>query len=394
MSERALPEPARARDAMLGPLIPAEHPPAIGCIANTAPIALTHLRADTPAGVLDALEVHAFDGDAASLPAIEGAAMYAGPYFDHFGHMAAEGMHRLWAAALLPELRTLPVLFQVERGAAPPFRPWFVELLSLCGVARERVRFVDQPIRCGELVIPAQGRALGGALLIPGYVDLFPLAPIERPGDGAARLYVSRARYRHLGSYFGESLVERMLARAGFEIVHAGRVPPRLLCGKLLAAELIVFAEGSAIHNLELCGRVAASVFVIGRRLGTRRRFERVLQSLCPAWRIFASSGDEVSLDWDDSAQAPRRAHSSTFVDLPALIEALSAFAAIDLPPVTAEEARAAVERDLLACVIDPRSGGAGDDAQLGRALRSLRASPRVAALLDGAATDDWSALE
>lgn len=376
----ALPEPACVRDAVLGPLVPASTPPAIGCRARTAPIVLEHLRGDTPGGVIDVLEIHPVDDDP-DMPRIAGPALYAGPLFTHFGHMLAEGIHRLWAATAFPPLADATIVFQGDPAQAAP--AWLTEVLGLCGIAPERLLVVRRPTLFAQLWVPKQGRVLGGEILIRDYARLFPLAPIVADRTGSDRLYLSRSRHIHGGTYLGESLIDARLAAAGFEVIHPQEMATAALVRKLAGAALIVLAEGSAIHNLELCGRVAARLFVIGRRIGTKRRFGRLLESLAREWRIFAGTPAPIGLDWDEVADRPRPGRSCSFIDIAALIGAIGEFAGISLEMPDAATIDRAIAADLLRFLIDPRSGAGASDAQLGHALRMLRAMPAVAGLLE-----------
>ncbi|WP_162875583.1 glycosyltransferase 61 family protein [Sphingomonas crusticola] len=370
-----LPEPHRVSDAVLGPLVPATHPSAIGCIADTPGTTLTHIRADTPEGPVNRLEVHEAVRSA-DMAQITGPTLYAGPYLAHFGHMIAECIHRLWAAHAFPHLANVRIAFQASPQAPRP--PWFDAVLDLCGIAPERVLLVEQPIAFQTLYIPAQGRALGGAVLLPGYVDLFPLTAIAPPPEPARRLYISRSHHIRSGTYLGETLIEHLLAEAGFTIVRPEEMPLRVLAGLLRTAEQIVFAEGSAIHNLELCGPVQARILVIGRRPGTKRRFGALLASLSRDVEIFSGARGAASLGWDALHDMPRLGTACSFLPIGKLVDMLSAFSGIALPQPDANTILDAVSRDLLRYLLDPRSGVDASDAELGRALRALRTDPAV----------------
>lgn len=374
----SLPEPHCVRGAVLGPLVKSRHPSGIGCIADTPGITLTHIRADTAEGPVNRLEIHPPE-PALNLPVLEGPTLYAGPYFAHFGHMLAECIHRLWAVHHFAHLRGARILFQAETEPARP--AWCDAVLDMCGIAPERVLLLDRTTRIEELHIPAQGRALGGALLFPDYPSLFPLVPIASQPGGPPHLYISRSRHIGSGTYLGESLIERLLAQAGFTIVHPQDMPIRAVAEMLKAAETIIFAEGSAIHNLELTGPVRARVMVIGRREGLKRRFGAVLESLCNDVRLFAAARTAGSLEWDAARDAPRHGVACSLVPIPRLIEAISDFTGITLPQPDQAEIIAAMASDLLRYLLDLRAGVNASDAELGRALRALRTDPGIAEL-------------
>ena len=377
----SFPRPQVSRGALLGPQVAAAAPSGVACIADTPGAMLHFFRADTPEGVVDRLELHPPEAEG-EMPVHSGPTLYAGPYFGHFGHGVAEGLHRLWAARHFAEFHDARIVFQAMVGAVR--RPWFDAMLDLIGIPPERVLLLDHVARFEELHIPAQGRALGGALLLPDYLSLFPLAPIAVPADAPRRLYVSRSRHTHSGIYLGETLVERVLEQAGFTIVHPQDLTVRVLAGLLRGAETIVFAEGSAIHNLELTGPVDARVMVIGRRDGTRRKFKALVDSLSSQTSFFANARILGSLGWDRQHDQPRPGVACSIVPIGPLLAAIGEFAGMTLPEPDGATTRAAMREDLLRYLLDPRGGQNVSEAELGRALRTLRESPEISALFEG----------
>jgi len=375
----SFPRPEVARGALLGSLIAAEHPSGVGCVADTPGVTLTHVRADTLEGPVNRLEVHPPE-NGREAPFHPGPTLYAGPYFAHFGHAIAESLHRLWAARHFAEYRDARIVFQAQPDAARP--AWFDAILTLIGIAPERVLLLDQLARFEELHIPAQGRALGGTLLLADYLSLFPLAPIPVPADAPKRIYVSRSRYTHSGIYLGESLVERVLEQAGFAIVHPQDMPLGQFAGMLREAETIVFAEGSAIHNLELTGPVEARVMVIGRRDGTRRKFEGLVTSLAREAALFAQARVAGSLNWDRLNDRPQLSTACSIVPIGRLLEAIGAVAGIALPMPVEGEIREAMRDDLMRYLRDPRGGQGSTEAEQARARRALTENPEIAALI------------
>jgi Glycosyltransferase 61 len=375
----SFPRPEVARGAVLGPLIAAEHPSGVGCIAETPGATLTHIRADTPEGPVNRLEVRRPEATG-GVPLHTGVALYAGPYFAHFGHGVAESLHRLWAARHFPEYRDARIVFQMQEGARR--RPWFDAMLDLIGIAPEQVVLLDHLAQFEELHVPAQGRALGGALLLPDYLSLFPLAPITVPAGAPRRIYISRSRYTHSGIYLGESLIERVLEQAGFAIVHPQDIPIAAFAGMLRGAEIIVFAEGSAIHNLELTGPVEARVMVIARRDGMKRKFEELVSSLAREAAFFAQARVAGSLGWDRANDRPQLSTACSIVPIGALVEAIGAFAGLILPVPDEAEIRAAMREDLMRYLSDPRGGQGSTEAERARARRALEENPEIVALV------------
>jgi hypothetical protein len=214
-------------------------------------------RPPTPEGPLGRLEACAWGGAIA----------------DAFGHQVADFSMRLLATlASRPDLpiawATRPDLGWASVAAAPR---WFSGILDWFGVPADRTRIVTTPVRVDELSVVPQAEQLGGPGPEPGYLDaldeltgrrLGPRTPEER------LLYVSRAG---MGARFaGEPYLEQTMAAAGARILRPEQVP---LTDQLRAyrdSARIVFAEGSALHGLQLLGRTPAEVSVLERRPGTR----------------------------------------------------------------------------------------------------------------------------
>ncbi|GJE59526.1 hypothetical protein MPOCJGCO_1619 [Methylobacterium trifolii] len=82
-------------------------------------------------------------------------------------------------------------------------------------------------------------------------------------------IYVSRSRLPH-GRFAGEGYLDAALAAAGLRVVHPEGLSLAEQCALYRRARHLVFAEGSALHALQLLGHVEASVTVLVRRPSLR----------------------------------------------------------------------------------------------------------------------------
>jgi hypothetical protein len=200
---------------------------------------------------------------------------WSGAIVRHFGHQIAE-----FSTRILPTLRDWPeAVFAfgvkpeseiVSLDTTPRF---FTELLAWFGVPPERVRIVSRPMLASRLLVAPQGEqfgALGGDIgPTPDYLDAVDevvrlrLATVHRRGT----LYVSRAAQRT--RFAGEAELERALARAGVEIFRPENFPLQEQLRRYAGAERLLFAEGSALHGLQLLGRGLGDVCVLTRRAGS-----------------------------------------------------------------------------------------------------------------------------
>lgn len=371
----AIPPPIRLRDVVVGPLDPGSSKTVVRFGALPCPLGLPHWREDGRGGLVDIVQQRALaPEEAEAAPVMETPVLYAGPYFRHFGHFVAESVHRLYARRLWPDLAAAPMALLGSARHGQRLEGWAAAVLEACGVPRDQVMLVDRPTRFRELVVPAMGRVLAGRNLLEGYAGLFPLAPLPPAGLGAARrFYLTRAGHLRLGGILGERLIERSLGAAGFTVVDPTDVPLRSLLGALAAAEVVVAAEGSALHNLDLCGRVKAGVMVVGRRPGTRERFRRVLDNATSRWEVLEGGHDGLGLQWDARLQGAGPGRRVTYVPLRATLRAIGRFAGKDVPLPSAAEVAEAVEADLGRYLLDPATQGRATPEEVGRLLLAMR---------------------
>lgn len=197
---------------------------------------------------------------------------WAGAIVDHFGHQIAD-----FSCRLLPTLAVNPATvfaFAVRPGdgidsleSAPRF---FGEILAWLGVPPERVRVVTRPTLARHLAVAPQAEQLGGPgegrTVSPRYLDALDELTLRRlgtrPQEGT--VYVSRAG---LGRRFaGERELEMALSRAGIDVFRPEEHALVEQLRRYAGARRLVFSEGSALHGLQLLGRVLGDVVVVSRR--------------------------------------------------------------------------------------------------------------------------------
>ena len=107
--------------------------------------------------------------------------------------------------------------------------------------------------------------------------------------DGPERLYISRTRLENEDSLVDqEGQIEMMMAAAGYTIFHPERYSIRQQVEHLMAARMVVGADGSAFH-------LAAHVLQPGTRVGLIKRRHRTEVFNAIARQIVAFSGVELS---------------------------------------------------------------------------------------------------
>jgi hypothetical protein len=201
----------------------------------------------------------------------DGPLAWAGPVVRHFGHQLADFSMRIvptlaeWPDATMV-VASHPRYHFADAGA---LTPWVVEAWAWLGLPRERVRFVARPTLVRQLMVAPQAEQLG-VQPSPDHLDRMD-AITERWLGSPARagvLYVSRAGQ---GSrYAGERYIESMLTSLGVRVIRPEDHGLREQLHAYATAATVTFAEGSAIHGVQLLGRALGEIHVLTRRAGSR----------------------------------------------------------------------------------------------------------------------------
>lgn len=184
----------------------------------------------------------------------------------HYGHMIADFSMRIVSSAACDP--NLPLIFSLPEH--PDFRPppYFWQVLEALGVERRRVLFVREPVRVETLHVFPQAERLYGGGPSKAHLDLMDrrLGRTDEAGMDLDIVYVSRSRVNRGGQIAGEGYLEERLAETGVHVVH----PQTLTVPEQIAlyrrAKRLIFSEGSAVHTLQLVGRLGADVAVLVRR--------------------------------------------------------------------------------------------------------------------------------
>jgi hypothetical protein len=228
-----------------------------------------------------------FDGtnqDAEYLQFLDGEWNYVGPVYGHFGHVMAEMVHRILPAMQKFKCRNwLAVTHAGGHVTYADLPAVYRSVLIFFDIGPDNLKVINRNTVVSTLNIVEQGSDLGGGPK-PGYLDMLaafshpkldqilPRPPVNR------KVYVSRSKIPHGGSFLGERYIETLLADEGFDIFHP---EDWLLSTQMLRyrhADLLVFPEGSACHGVELLGAHSLGrVYVLMRRASHRGTFTAIL---------------------------------------------------------------------------------------------------------------------
>ena len=231
---------------------------------------------------------------------LAGHSLYGGFIFRHYGHFMAECTHRLWAYSRMPEAFD-HVLFcpQTSNGdkalhGVDDLPSYVLAVFDYFDIPRNKIKLVSSPIIAEKLTVPSPASRYasdgGKSTIASGYLDFLSSRAERFLGtgkSGAPKIYVSRSNYLHRGGYAAENYLEKLLHEEGFMIMKPEQIPLQDQLAYFHSAEMIIFAEGSAVHTMELLGRDNRKTGVIHRRADTLPLMTSVLKPRSSSFHAF-----------------------------------------------------------------------------------------------------------
>jgi len=241
---------------------------------------------------------------------------WCGPLAFHFGHQIADFGSRLLLASLDP--RGGELLWCPWRSGEhwEELQPWQQFLLRYLNPGAKAHRICTTPVQVKALVVVPQQARMRAA---PTAAHLEGLCWCERSLQPRSNevVYVSRARFAActnaaslLGAYAAEALLEKFLEERGVRVIHPESISLQQQLEIYLGSRVLILAEGSAQHGLELLGvHPHKKVLLLCRRpqregmdLPLRARFPNIqfVEALKAQWR--SADGETWNglalLDW------------------------------------------------------------------------------------------------
>jgi hypothetical protein len=308
--------------------------------------------------------------------------IFAGPCFQHFGHFVAECIHRIYARRYFPELKGAKIAFLVKEGESTEHNSWLECILKILGVDMEDVIFIDRPKLFSQLYIPYPGRIMSGPTLIKDYANIMPYNFSEIDGSHlqGKMIYVSRSKHLYSGGYIGESFVEKYLSSFGFETIYPESMSTDKFVGLLRSSRCAVFSEGSSIHNLELCGKTSLAAFVIGRRTGTKERFEYILEDHCSTYDFYEETRYLGSMEWDPRRDKPMTSRGLATTNIANLLKKILVFFELPFQQPDLEDLERWILADIGRYLLDSRAtrSRTTSNEQLGKLLTEMRSNYKL----------------
>ncbi|MHC4757136.1 MAG: glycosyltransferase family 61 protein [Planctomycetota bacterium] len=185
----------------------------------------------------------------------------------HYGHFLIETLSRLWPLAIPDKVNDFldyKILYWSQEKKATPVEKSVIKsgqmLLESLRI-KSNVSILDQPVHINKLIIPAQAATLNNEfysifrdlLRLAGTSVLSKHRPSKDDNEYPEKVYLSRTKlpyYRRNNA--NEKLLESMLKRHGFRIIHPQELSlPDQIC-MFSKARIIVGSFGSAFHTMLL----------------------------------------------------------------------------------------------------------------------------------------------
>lgn len=237
---------------------------------------------------------------------------WCGPLAHHFGHQIADFGSRVLLSSVDPrggELLWYP--WKVSHKWHE-LQPWQKFLISYLNPGKKTHRICTSTVLIKELIVyPQQARMHSS----PSGCHLEALSWCERVLTKKSNqiVYVSRSRFSACkdsktlqGAFAGEKDFESMLIERGVVVMHPESLDIKSQLELYLGAQVLIVAEGSAQHGLELLGyHPEKQIFVICRRpqspgmdLPLKSRFPNTIfiQALLSQWQ------SQKGVSWDGLA--------------------------------------------------------------------------------------------
>lgn len=224
---------------------------------------------------------------------LPGAWLFAGVMPRKTGHIVLNALGRLWMTDHLPE--DVGLLYVTHLYDAPE-HPFLNELLHSLGVNRP-CKLVSSPSRVEALHVGPDGfsSALMGQAAPQVARWLRTRASPAQARAGGRKLYITRGRLSPLvGRYLCEDVLEANLAQAGYEIIVPEAMSLRDQLDLYAQADVVIAAEGTAVHIAALALPETARLVVIQRRHEVPEMIRNHLASFLPTPPTYIDAVDQM----------------------------------------------------------------------------------------------------
>lgn len=292
-----------------------------------------------------------------------GTFVYGGPIFSNFGHFLAECIHRCWAFEFAQEhlkVKVDKVLFTPQKNrsfsslGAQEYKlpPVYLEILNYLGIPTDKIQCVFSPKTVRNLIVPQQASMFRSNHAVTNsyleFLDRCESKHLQTAGQQLyQKVYVSRSHFTLRGAYAGESYLETFLQKNGFHIYFPEKHSILSQLGMYKGAKEIIFAEGSALHVLELLSQVDAHISIICRRSLSVSLFKPLLTSRVKILSFMSRVETLTTLFFSKNTGKPAHGSAISVLNTDALLSFMNTAHKLDIALFDKSEYLEAVKKDL-----------------------------------------------
>ncbi|MEJ6122029.1 glycosyltransferase family 61 protein [Vibrio sp. 2-Bac 85] len=220
-----------------------------------------------------------------SIEKIPGRYLYLGALPSHFGHLLAEGCHRMWGNASCIEsfdgYVVLPDNENISKGQ--------IQILKYFKINLEKIIYLKDVKEFETLILPQPGSTIGQNFSVPGYDNALKQSTKfnELKTEGLPKkLFVSRRNFKSVGRVAGFDFLSVILKKNGFIEFLPEEHVLEVQLAHLIAADEIIWEEGSAIHLLDILPKLESKMILLRRR-PDYGEFDQIVKRKCTDQYIY-----------------------------------------------------------------------------------------------------------
>lgn len=237
---------------------------------------------------------------------LEGRHLFAGPVWNHFGHILTDSLHRLWPLTSGNNAYDGIVFLAVTNLRVPSdgiirMPQIAVDLMRLMGIPDIPMHFILEPTEVEILDVPD----IGCSTKVGLKEDYRPYlrhyqANIRREvshlmGKTPKKLFYSRSHALRDGGVIGIEYFENQLRPHGFVSCVPEEMTLKMQFAYAMSAERILFEEGSALHVTDILDQIPAKMFMLRRRAKVID-FERALRPRVAGFQNLVAKNNVIQL--------------------------------------------------------------------------------------------------
>jgi hypothetical protein len=195
--------------------------------------------------------------------------LWCGYFIDHYGHFVADSISRMAQYSGIKGKLCFSVTDIKVHHTWENSPSWFKEIIEFFGYTSHDVYFISEPFIAKKMYAAPQLEYVKQKKeTTNSYLDLLDKhTPPKQLNKKTKVYYISREGLKsYLGKIAGESYLEQFLEDINVRIIRPETLSIKQQLDIYAEAKMLIFAEGSAYHTLQLLGHNDADVLILKRR--------------------------------------------------------------------------------------------------------------------------------